>query len=387
MLFNYSSIAIIILSQIIQTLTLLEDAKLFFTDLSSKYGHPAEKYDVTTEDGYILTLYRLPGKSKLPVLLMHGLFSTADSWILRGNTSLPITLANSGYDVWIGNCRGNTYSRKHIHISPNSRKFWNFTFHELAIYDLRAVIDKVLKETGAKKLNAIGHSLGNTIFYVLGSTVPEYNEKLNLLIALSPICYLHNVPSPVKNILDLAPFFKELRKQNYVDKVFGPGLIKQLLEKICANPVYGYIICVETLLFPLTGFNREELGPDFLPILISHFPSSSSLKNLLHLAQVYNRRKFAKYDYGFSKNFLLYNSTKPPLYDLGKVKMRIALISAKNDRLSTLKDVEILRGRLTNIVSDLVMPLDKFNHVDYIWGERTNLYLHPYILSELKMYS
>lgn len=37
-------------------------------------------------------------------------------------------LYDSGYDVWLGNARGNTYSRAHTHWSIDDAKFWNFRY-------------------------------------------------------------------------------------------------------------------------------------------------------------------------------------------------------------------------------------------------------------------
>ncbi len=46
-------------------------------------------------------------------------------------------LANIGYDVWLGNNRGNKYSRSHISLNPDKDKnFWDFSFHEMGKYDL-----------------------------------------------------------------------------------------------------------------------------------------------------------------------------------------------------------------------------------------------------------
>ena len=102
-----------------------------------KHGYPFEEHEVTTPDGYVIIIHRIPhgrqqqiggGFKKTPVFLQHGLLSSSDSWLMnQPEISLPYLLADAGYDVWMGNTRGNTYGRKHMKMNPEQPEFWDFS--------------------------------------------------------------------------------------------------------------------------------------------------------------------------------------------------------------------------------------------------------------------
>lgn len=63
---------------------------------------------------------------------------------------------------------------------PHDPKFWDFSWHEIGIFDIPASIDYILKYTNQTKLSYVGHSQGVTSFFVMLSELPEYNDKINI---------------------------------------------------------------------------------------------------------------------------------------------------------------------------------------------------------------
>jgi lysosomal acid lipase/cholesteryl ester hydrolase len=57
-------------------------------------------------------------------------------------------LANAGYDVWLGNSRGNKYSHEHINEKIKKKDFWFHSFEKMGEHDLPAAISYVLQMTG-----------------------------------------------------------------------------------------------------------------------------------------------------------------------------------------------------------------------------------------------
>ncbi|CAA9998764.1 unnamed protein product [Nesidiocoris tenuis] len=160
--------------------------------LALQDGYLAETYRTITDDGYIIQATRIIGRGKdlknQPILMMHGLLSASDDWLLRGpHRDLPYMLADLGYDVWLGDWRGNCFSRGHVSLSTSDSRYWNTTYYFRGIHDLPAFIDLVLNVSKYDRLVYVGYSFGTTSFMVMASMLPNYAEKIALAVLLSPI--------------------------------------------------------------------------------------------------------------------------------------------------------------------------------------------------------
>ncbi|XP_047996241.1 lipase 1-like [Leguminivora glycinivorella] len=365
-----------------------EDALLNFTDLSKKYGHTAEEHNVVTEDGYILKLFHIPGESKKPIFIMHGLGDSADSYVLRGHKSLAVTLANAGYDVWLGNNRGNKYSRRHSNLNPDKdNKFWQFSFHEIGIYDLPAMIDFVLGKTKSDKVDVIAHSQGTTAFFALLATKTVYNDKINVLAALGPVAFLGNLSPPISTIAITGPVINQvLINMNVEEIAANETAARELQTRLCSLGFIGGNFCRFGLIFPLFGFDPEGLEAEFAPIALAHFPAGLSRKSLVHYDQLFYSKRFSSFDFGPSMNLKIYKSFGPPDYDLNKVTTRIALYLGRNDPFAKIKDAELLKEILPNVVEFKIIDSNKWTHVDFAWANDMDKYLFPLIFDILKKF-
>lgn len=129
--------------------------------LSYKRGYGSEVHRVVTSDGYILEVHRILSSPRLRssrrarhkpvVFLQHGFVDSSATWVMSGvEHGFGYALADAGYDVWMGNARGNVYSRKHIKYDPDGspedrQRFWTFSWHEIGIFKIDILVHILAK--------------------------------------------------------------------------------------------------------------------------------------------------------------------------------------------------------------------------------------------------
>ncbi|KAM6182640.1 lipase member N [Erethizon dorsatum] len=352
-------------------------------------GYPSEEYEVITEDGYILAVNRIPyGRrhTRFPgprpvVYLQHALFADNAYWLENfANGSLGFLLADAGYDVWMGNSRGNTWSRRHTTLSVNEEKFWAFSFDEMAKYDLTGIIDFIVNKTGQEKLYFIGHSLGTTIGFIAFSTIPELAQRIKINFALGPVVSF-KYPMSIFSSFFLLP-------QSTIKAIFGTkGFLledknrKIFVTKICNHKIL-WLICSEFMSL-WAGFNKKNMNMSRMDVYMSHAPTGSSVQNILHIKQLYRSDEFRAYDWGSeAENMQHYNQSQPPLYDLTAMKVPTAIWAGGQDILVTPQDVARILPRIGNLHYFQMLP--DWNHFDFVWGLDAPQRLYHKIIALMK---
>ncbi|KAG5881587.1 hypothetical protein JTB14_034807 [Gonioctena quinquepunctata] len=369
-------------------------------ELLRTYGYKVETHWITTEDGYELRMHRIPHgindttnevhKSTKPaVLLMHGLLSSSADWLVMGpNKSLGYILADAGFDVWLGNNRGNTWSRNHMLLDPkeDAKKFWDFSFEDCGYYDLPAKIDYIIGKTGLERIFYIGHSQGTSQYFAMASLRPEYNEKIALMSALAPVAYMKKMSSPILRVVakyyDILTILADLL--NLQELLPNSKLISLIATLMCSDGSPFQELC-GTFLFAICGFNPPQLDKKLMPVLATGAPAGISLKMLKHFGQEINSGYFRRYDYGL-RNIRKYNQTYPPNFPLSEASAPIALYYSQNDFFAAIEDVDRLASELPNVVKKRMIENKKFNHLDFIFAKDSNELINNDLVEHMKLY-
>nr|XP_032805521.1 putative lysosomal acid lipase/cholesteryl ester hydrolase isoform X1 [Petromyzon marinus]XP_032805523.1 putative lysosomal acid lipase/cholesteryl ester hydrolase isoform X1 [Petromyzon marinus]XP_032805524.1 putative lysosomal acid lipase/cholesteryl ester hydrolase isoform X1 [Petromyzon marinus]XP_032805525.1 putative lysosomal acid lipase/cholesteryl ester hydrolase isoform X1 [Petromyzon marinus]XP_032805526.1 putative lysosomal acid lipase/cholesteryl ester hydrolase isoform X1 [Petro len=360
------------------------------SELISSKGYPNVEYKVETADGFILSVNRIPRGLKdntaavrRAVLLQHGLLAGGSNWVSNfAHDSLGFILADAGYDVWIGNSRGNTWSHHHRTLTPDQEEFWAWSYDEMASLDLPAVVDFILNETKQERLFYVGHSQGTTTALAAFSSNPKLAKKIKLFIGLAAVVNVHHSTSPMAKLADVPDWLIEAI---FGKKEFLPqnDILKWLSAEVCDKAIIKDLC--ENVFFVICGFNEKNMNVSRVPVYTSHCPAGTSIQNMLHWRQAARSGRFQAYDYGsLWLNMKHYNQATPPAYNISAMTVPTALWSGGQDWLADPTDTAALLAKIPNLVQHKV--LKDWEHLDFIWGMDAPKRLFPDMLKLMEKY-
>lgn len=380
-------------------------------------GYPAEIHTVETSDGYLLTLHRIPSSQRLhqqsddnrqsssssssssstnnmrnhkpSVLLMHGMICSSADYLVSGpGHAIGYVMADAGYDVWLGNVRGTTYSKQHRILTTDQPQFWDFSWHEIGEFDVPAIIDYILGVTNRTALHYVGHSQGTTIFFVMLSIKPQYNKKIITMTAMSPIVYVKNVNPMVRVLVaNLEQLEVALKIMEMYELMPFNLQIHSLAKLFCSPNVTTASLC-KNLIFSVVGTSPHQFNGTLLPLVFAYTPAGISYRQLLHFIQIVKFNRFQQYDFKRDKNLRIYGMESPPKYDLSRIHVPIYIFYGTNDLLGTKANtlkfiVKISKNHIPIKVQELV----GWNHIDFTYAIDAKQMIYNKILKYYQNYN
>ncbi|GAB5371142.1 hypothetical protein AAMO2058_001554200 [Amorphochlora amoebiformis] len=339
-------------------------------------------------------------KASGTVLLWHGLLDDAFTWVAQGKRrSLAYLLADQGFDVWLGNNRGNCYGQSHDYLNPNDCEFWNFSWDEMIKFDLPdtiTYIQNTLKEEGkvgpngeGVKLSYVGHSEGTTQMFGLLSDHPKLASKLCSFVALGPVGKVGNISSTALTTLANWNLDKLVWWMGFRSSfMMLQGSSEHLFISFAAYIAPSLVDMIITLLCGPS--NSPMSSPEQRKTWGSHEPGGTSILNVAHWCQSIRQKSFQKYDYGEKLNKKRYGRPRPPMYDVENIPKKLPklLVRGTKDALVGAKDFEWLVSQLSSRSSMKdglsVVQLPNWNHTDYLWDKNAHIEVYPHVMEFLK---
>jgi len=361
------------------------------TDIVHAHGYLVHEHVVRTRDGYLLSIHHILKKgasdfvNRPVVYLHHGLLTNSELFVLGDTTSrcLPFRLIDEGYDVWLGNNRGNKYSQKHLKYSTKDDRFWDFSLDEFAIFDIPDTIDYILKITKQNELSYIGFSQGSSQAFAALSLNPDLNSKVNLFVGLSPAM----IPKGLNNkicsyFISSAPsmLFKLFGERSIVPSVvfwqrlFGPQLYEKVVDASLSFLFNWHIKNISTL--------QKFIG-------YPHMFSPTSVKSVVHWFQIIGSSRFQMYDEcGCSGSKLVYLSgaaekaNRVAPFPTRNITTPMLLIFGQSDMLI---DMDKLRAQV--IAPMEVINVPGYEHMDTLWARDVESTVFDKVIKKLEIYT
>ncbi|KAJ8591616.1 alpha/beta-hydrolase [Rhizopogon salebrosus TDB-379] len=361
-----------------------------FGELCQYWGYTHEEHVLLTKDGYLLGLHRLPTKrwqrkrnpgtstGKPVVYLHHGLLMNSEVWVCLTDAErcLPFVLAEQGFDVWMGNNRGNKYSKKSVHHDPNSVKFWDYSLDDFAWHDIPDSINYILDITKSNSLSYGGFSQGTAQAFAALSIHPQLNEKVNVFIALAPAMSPAGLATPiVDGLMKASPTLVYL--------FFGRRAILSSAatwQAILYPPIFASVI--DTSLRFLFNWDNHNISYLQKIAAYAHLYSFASVKSVVHWFQIMRESAFQMYDDDVSAfGSSVGRAYRPARFPTKNIVTPIVLLYGDCD---SLVDIQMMLKELPDHTT--AKCLAGYEHLDILWGMDVDKDVIPEVINALKMH-
>ncbi|KAI1768175.1 alpha/beta-hydrolase [Hypoxylon sp. FL1150] len=364
-----------------------------FTELCAMYGYTAEEHVLQTKDGFLLGVHRLawrkgeedlkvndgPASIKKPVVyLHHGLLMNSEVWVCLTDAErcLPFVLVDRGYDVWLGNNRGNKYSKKSVNFPPTSTGFWDFSIDEFAFHDIPDSINYILESTRQPSLSYVGFSQGTAQAFAALSIHPRLNEQVNVFIALAPAMSPAGLNNGIVDALTKA-------SPQVLFLLFGRRSILSsatMWQSILYPPIF--IKVIDLGLSFLFGWRTKNISVSQKLAAYPHLYSFTSTKSVVHWFQIIRNKSFQMYDDDVQTPLSINTSskyTKVAKYPTRNIKSPIVLVYGGSD---SLVDIKVMLRELPNRTVATEIP--HYEHLDFLWARDVNHQVFQHVFDALE---
>jgi lysosomal acid lipase/cholesteryl ester hydrolase len=292
---------------------------------------------------------------------------------------LPFVLVEQGYDVWLGNNRGNKYSKKSLHHSPMDISFWSFSMDQFAFHDIPDTIDYILSTTKQPSLSYIGFSQGTAQAFASLSIHPTLNDKVDVFVALAPAMAPPGLASGI-----VASFVKSSPEILYL--AFGRRAIlgsATMWQALLYPGIFTYFI--DKSLSFLFNWKTHNITAHQKLAAYPHLYSFSSVKSVVHWFQIIRNGTFQMFDDEVAKPLAMSNGNK--YYKVAKfptrnIKTPIVLVYGGSD---SLVDIKLMLKELPK--HTVAKEIQKYEHLDLLWASDVDTLVFPHVLEALENYA
>lgn len=209
---------------------------------------------VETSDGWHLALYHYSPPTEFvklyPVILVHGEGFNRYVWDFDEKHSLARKLAGDLFDTWVIELRGHGLSSIED-AAPSPAADWHF---EDYILDVDAAINYVLAQTGAERVQLVGHSTGGTLIYGMMEN-DQYARKIASAVTLAAPTRFH---APNDTLTQLFVHRDSAYEGDEVDLRYGAYLPAPFAEN--TQTVYGVLFFNDFFLDPELVEQFTDIG-------------------------------------------------------------------------------------------------------------------------------